>query len=162
MGIFLVPRETLKRKVCGNSCGSPVTASPSSKKDAHFCAVCSDYASGYHYGVWSCEGCKAFFKRSIQGTRILLTVLPVSTSAFQLFCRNSIIVLLGTQGTWWAVVGCVLSCRVAYFHVQSTWSFITYFHPRTPRIYSQTGVPHAHLHPCGVREMFDYNSEGNA
>ncbi|XP_055361743.1 estrogen receptor 2b isoform X2 [Betta splendens] len=33
----------------------------------HFCAVCHDYASGYHYGVWSCEGCKAFFKRSIQG-----------------------------------------------------------------------------------------------
>uniref|UniRef100_A0A8C4DH17 Estrogen receptor n=1 Tax=Dicentrarchus labrax TaxID=13489 RepID=A0A8C4DH17_DICLA len=36
-------------------------------KDMRFCAVCSDYASGYHYGVWSCEGCKAFFKRSIQG-----------------------------------------------------------------------------------------------
>ncbi|XP_072533425.1 estrogen receptor 2b isoform X2 [Salminus brasiliensis] len=37
------------------------------KADLHFCVVCSDYASGYHYGVWSCEGCKAFFKRSIQG-----------------------------------------------------------------------------------------------
>ncbi|XP_059354812.1 estrogen receptor beta-1 [Carassius carassius] len=37
------------------------------KADMHYCAVCSDYASGYHYGVWSCEGCKAFFKRSIQG-----------------------------------------------------------------------------------------------
>uniref|UniRef100_A0AAR2INP9 Estrogen receptor beta n=1 Tax=Pygocentrus nattereri TaxID=42514 RepID=A0AAR2INP9_PYGNA len=37
------------------------------KSDLHFCVVCSDYASGYHYGVWSCEGCKAFFKRSIQG-----------------------------------------------------------------------------------------------
>ncbi|XP_067242770.1 estrogen receptor 2b isoform X2 [Chanodichthys erythropterus] len=37
------------------------------KGDTHFCAVCHDYASGYHYGVWSCEGCKAFFKRSIQG-----------------------------------------------------------------------------------------------
>ncbi|KAK5852702.1 hypothetical protein PBY51_006551 [Eleginops maclovinus] len=37
------------------------------KADLHFCAVCHDYASGYHYGVWSCEGCKAFFKRSIQG-----------------------------------------------------------------------------------------------
>lgn len=37
------------------------------KSDTHFCAVCHDYASGYHYGVWSCEGCKAFFKRSIQG-----------------------------------------------------------------------------------------------
>ncbi|XP_059770373.1 estrogen receptor beta isoform X1 [Balaenoptera ricei] len=59
-------RETLKRKASGSSCASPVT-SPSSKRDAHFCAVCSDYASGYHYGVWSCEGCKAFFKRSIQG-----------------------------------------------------------------------------------------------
>lgn len=36
------------------------------KVDLHYCAVCNDYASGYHYGVWSCEGCKAFFKRSIQ------------------------------------------------------------------------------------------------
>ncbi|XP_024904860.1 estrogen receptor beta isoform X1 [Pteropus alecto] len=61
-----VNRETPKRKISGSSCASPVT-SPSSKRDAHFCAVCSDYASGYHYGVWSCEGCKAFFKRSIQG-----------------------------------------------------------------------------------------------
>ncbi|XP_006891892.1 PREDICTED: estrogen receptor beta [Elephantulus edwardii] len=61
-----VNRETLKRKVSDSSCTSPVTSS-SSKRDAHFCAVCSDYASGYHYGVWSCEGCKAFFKRSIQG-----------------------------------------------------------------------------------------------
>ncbi|KAF4070787.1 hypothetical protein AMELA_G00277570 [Ameiurus melas] len=42
-------------------------SSSGSKTDMHFCAVCSDYASGYHYGVWSCEGCKAFFKRSIQG-----------------------------------------------------------------------------------------------
>ncbi|XP_058470558.1 estrogen receptor beta-like [Solea solea] len=45
-----------------NSCSSA-----GSKADMHFCAVCHDYASGYHYGVWSCEGCKAFFKRSIQG-----------------------------------------------------------------------------------------------
>ncbi|XP_038623629.1 estrogen receptor [Tachyglossus aculeatus] len=36
-------------------------------KETRYCAVCNDYASGYHYGVWSCEGCKAFFKRSIQG-----------------------------------------------------------------------------------------------
>ncbi|XP_028645710.1 estrogen receptor beta isoform X1 [Grammomys surdaster] len=61
-----VNRETLQRRLSGNSGASPVR-SPNAKRDAHFCAVCSDYASGYHYGVWSCEGCKAFFKRSIQG-----------------------------------------------------------------------------------------------
>ncbi|KAM6254743.1 estrogen receptor beta isoform 4-T4 [Spheniscus humboldti] len=65
--VLPVTRETLKRKTNGNDCTSPIANNPGSKRDAHFCAVCSDYASGYHYGVWSCEGCKAFFKRSIQG-----------------------------------------------------------------------------------------------
>uniref|UniRef100_A0A4W3HEL9 Estrogen receptor n=1 Tax=Callorhinchus milii TaxID=7868 RepID=A0A4W3HEL9_CALMI len=46
---------------------SPSAGALESSKETRYCAVCSDYASGYHYGVWSCEGCKAFFKRSIQG-----------------------------------------------------------------------------------------------
>uniref|UniRef100_A0A3Q3FVC0 Estrogen receptor n=1 Tax=Labrus bergylta TaxID=56723 RepID=A0A3Q3FVC0_9LABR len=51
----------------GESVAGAVAGSFEMAKEMRFCAVCSDYASGYHYGVWSCEGCKAFFKRSIQG-----------------------------------------------------------------------------------------------
>jgi len=40
------------------------------EKPIRQCGVCYDKATGLHYGIISCEGCKGFFKRAISNRRI--------------------------------------------------------------------------------------------
>lgn len=34
------------------------------------CMICDDKATGLHYGIITCEGCKGFFKRTVQNKRV--------------------------------------------------------------------------------------------
>lgn len=95
-----------------------------SAKETRYCAVCNDYASGYHYGVWSCEGCKAFFKRSIQGNGYVAPLLTLWTggTCAQPFMKNvsylvgplvSLVETWETDGVPEGLDGCKLRCHSA-------------------------------------------------
>ncbi|CAG5117535.1 unnamed protein product [Candidula unifasciata] len=51
-----------------------VKAEDSDGEEPLVCAICNDKATGLHYGIITCEGCKGFFKRTVQNKRVYTCV----------------------------------------------------------------------------------------
>ncbi|KAK6637085.1 hypothetical protein RUM43_010759 [Polyplax serrata] len=47
---------------------------PEEDEQPMICMICEDRATGLHYGIITCEGCKGFFKRTVQNRRVYTCV----------------------------------------------------------------------------------------
>lgn len=69
-------------------CGLADTQTDQDPNAVMVCLVCGDKGSGYHYSVFSCEGCKGFFKRSVQ-KNLVYNCRDQGSCVINKFTRNS-------------------------------------------------------------------------
>lgn len=57
-----------------SSAGSEPQEQGEEEEQPMICMICEDKATGLHYGIITCEGCKGFFKRTVQNRRVYTCV----------------------------------------------------------------------------------------
>lgn len=82
----VLPRGSADLQVIGSQMSAPnntsLSASPivtnnelnCDSNSQMICMICEDRATGLHYGIITCEGCKGFFKRTVQNKRVYTCV----------------------------------------------------------------------------------------
>uniref|UniRef100_A0A3Q3J0I2 Peroxisome proliferator-activated receptor gamma n=1 Tax=Monopterus albus TaxID=43700 RepID=A0A3Q3J0I2_MONAL len=96
------------------------------------CRVCGDKASGFHYGVHACEGCKGFFRRTIRLKLVYdhcdlhCRIHKKSRNKCQ-YCRFQKCLNVGMSHNGKVVI--LFSRRTLFYH---TWTKPLQVHPFTP------------------------------
>lgn len=67
-------RAETKPPGISESSGSVAQEGGDEEEQPMICMICEDKATGLHYGIITCEGCKGFFKRTVQNRRVYTCV----------------------------------------------------------------------------------------
>lgn len=74
-GLLCTSNSVAAAAAAAAAMGNLISSTPTSSSSSDMkCMICDDKATGLHYGIITCEGCKGFFKRTVQNKRVYVCV----------------------------------------------------------------------------------------